>query len=269
VSVDFRDPKISIEHIMPQTLSNDWKTELGTDYDVIHKKYLHNIGNLILTEFNGEIGNKPFADKKDKLNKSSLYYRLDVTNRTSWNETDILEHREIMISCFLNTFPLPDTHKTSDNWNIKSVEKINFSPFDDEAGEIAEGNKPIKLIINSENITVNTWQDVFIEFLKWVKKNENYDYDYDSILINQEKLFANSNTIIKWKRYKLLMNENTDLTHRYKTFEGGFWDSKKTILDDNLEFIHVNASAKTFINRIARIMELLGMSTDFVEIVLK
>lgn len=29
VSVDFRNPKITIEHIMPQTLEDSWKEELG------------------------------------------------------------------------------------------------------------------------------------------------------------------------------------------------------------------------------------------------
>ncbi|MGH2643117.1 MAG: HNH endonuclease family protein, partial [Chitinophagaceae bacterium] len=64
VAVDFRNPKITIEHIMPQALEGSWKVALGEKFDEIHKTYLHTIGNLILTEFNSEIGNKPFAEKK-------------------------------------------------------------------------------------------------------------------------------------------------------------------------------------------------------------
>jgi uncharacterized protein with ParB-like and HNH nuclease domain len=267
VAVDFRNPKISIEHIMPQTLSNFWKDELGEDSENIHKQYLHNIGNLILTEFNGEIGNKPFADKKDKLNKSSLNFRLDITGRTSWNETDIKDHQKNMISWFLETFPLSENYKTADNWNTRSVEKVNFSPLDDEAGEIAEGNRPSKLIINSKEVEVKTWQDVFIESLKWIKKSA--DYDYDSILLNQEKLFGNEYIIVKWKNLKSLIDEHIDKGKRYKTFEGNVWDSKTTVLEDELEFIHINASAKTFINRIANIMNQFGMSDEYVEIILK
>ncbi|MDR1974305.1 MAG: DUF262 domain-containing HNH endonuclease family protein [Bacteroidales bacterium] len=267
VAVDFRNPKISIEHIMPQTLSNFWKDELGEDSENIHKQYLHNIGNLILTEFNGEIGNKPFADKQDKLNKSSLNFRLAVTSRTSWNETDIKNHQKNMISWFLDTFPLPENYKTADNWNTRSVEKSNFSPLDDEAGEIAEGNKPLKLIINSESIAVTTWQDVFIEFLKWIKKNS--DYDYESILLNQEKLFGNEYIVIKWKNLKSLMEEHTKKGKFYKTFEGNLWNSKTTVLEDGLEFIHINASAKSFVSRIANIINLLGMPDNSIEIVLK
>ena len=50
----------TIEHIMPQKIGQEWKSELGVDFEFIHDTYLHNIGNLILTEFNSEIGNKPF-----------------------------------------------------------------------------------------------------------------------------------------------------------------------------------------------------------------
>jgi uncharacterized protein with ParB-like and HNH nuclease domain len=67
VAVDFRNPKITIEHIMPQTLEDHWKSELGENFNEIHKNYLHNIGNLILTEFNSEIGNKSFKEKKKKI----------------------------------------------------------------------------------------------------------------------------------------------------------------------------------------------------------
>lgn len=73
VSADFRNPKITIEHIMPQTLEDSWKVELGENYKDIHKNYLHNIGNLILTEFNSEIGNKPFEEKKRKGNWKHLH----------------------------------------------------------------------------------------------------------------------------------------------------------------------------------------------------
>jgi hypothetical protein len=67
--------KNATSFFIPQTLSNAWETELGNNYNTIHKKYLHNIGNLILTEFNGEIGNKPFADKK--INSTNLLFITD------------------------------------------------------------------------------------------------------------------------------------------------------------------------------------------------
>jgi len=117
VSVDFRNPKITIEHLMPHKLDDSWKVELGEYFDAIHKNYLHNIGNLILTEFNSEIGNKSFEEKKRKLNTSSLNYRLDVINKNIWNEKSIKEHQANMVNWFLETFQLPEQYQEKENWN--------------------------------------------------------------------------------------------------------------------------------------------------------
>ena len=51
VAVDFRNPKITIEHIMPQKLDESWKVELGQQFEEIHSLYLHNIGNTRCSSF--------------------------------------------------------------------------------------------------------------------------------------------------------------------------------------------------------------------------
>ncbi len=115
VTVNFRSDKVTIEHIMPQKLSKEWKKELGANWEEVHKKYLHNIGNLILTEFNEEMGNKSFAEKKKRLMASNLSYRLSIINEDTWNEESIIRHRDRMIKWFLETFPLPDEYKHNNN----------------------------------------------------------------------------------------------------------------------------------------------------------
>ena len=53
-----------VEHVMPQSLTDEWKTHMGEDADH-HKKWLHTPGNLTLLgkECNQEISNKPFEEK--------------------------------------------------------------------------------------------------------------------------------------------------------------------------------------------------------------
>src|SRR5690554_1283940 len=266
VSVDFRNPKITIEHIMPQKLDDDWKMELGEHYEETHKNFLHNIGNLILTEFNSEIGNKSFVEKKRKLNTSSLNYRLDVIKRNVWNEQSIKEHQTNMINWFLDTFPLPDQYKDKANWNTQTVESILFSPLDSDAGDIAEGNKPIELHIFDDIIKVNSWQDVFIKFLKFLKEKPEYDFEY--ILDNQLDMFRRDETILKWSSLKELIDSNVDLTSRYKTFDGKVWDKVKELSDDLL-FIHINISASNCMSRIASVMEKLFLPDNSIQIKLK
>lgn len=266
VSVDFRDSRITIEHIMPQKLDESWKTELGTNYEFIHKEYLHNIGNLILTEFNSEIGNKSFKSKQIKLNSSSLNYRLTVINKNTWNEQSIKEHQKEMIDWFLATFPLPNIYQEKANWNERINESTSFSPLDSDASDIAEGNKPSEIIIENNLIKVSTWQDVFIKFLKYIKENKTFGFDF--IIENQTELFRKEDVIIRWSILENLLNNNIDLSNRYKNLDGKVWDKVNNLTSEEL-FIHINISASTCMNRINSIMNKLNMTENSFEIKLK
>ena len=266
VAVDFRNPKITIEHIMPQKLEESWKVELGEKYQEVHKTYLHNIGNLILTEFNSEIGNKSFEEKKKKLSTSSLHYRLDIISRNTWNEQSIIEHQENMTNSFLATFPLPDEYREKANWNTQSKENTTFSPLDIDANETAEGNKPVELHIEGNIIKVKTWQDVFIKFLKYLKDNPAYDFGF--IVDNQTELFKREDTIIKWRTLKDIIDTNVDMSNRFKTFDGKVWDKVRD-LDDELIFIHINISASTCMTRISNVMNKFNMNEESVKVLLR
>lgn len=54
----------TIEHIMPQTLTKEWERDLGKNFQAIHDKYLHTIGNLTLTGYNQEYRNNSFQEKR-------------------------------------------------------------------------------------------------------------------------------------------------------------------------------------------------------------
>lgn len=55
----------TIEHIIPQTLTEEWKRDLGENFQAIHDKYLHTIGNLTLTGYNEKYSNNSFQEKRD------------------------------------------------------------------------------------------------------------------------------------------------------------------------------------------------------------
>ncbi|WP_154416388.1 DUF262 and DUF1524 domain-containing protein [Helicobacter pylori] len=56
---------LTVEHIMPQTLKGEWERDLGENFQAIHNKYLHTIGNLTLTGYNSTYSNKSFKEKQD------------------------------------------------------------------------------------------------------------------------------------------------------------------------------------------------------------
>lgn len=55
------DDKLQLEHIMPQTLNDQWRKSLGDDYEVLHQDLVNNIGNVTLIRHNQELGNKPLG----------------------------------------------------------------------------------------------------------------------------------------------------------------------------------------------------------------
>src|SRR5262249_2848069 len=63
---------LQIEHIMPQTLNAEWKTDLGDKWEAVHSQFLNTIGNLTLTGFNPELSSLPFMKKRPLYAASHL-----------------------------------------------------------------------------------------------------------------------------------------------------------------------------------------------------
>ncbi|GAA9146740.1 DUF262 and DUF1524 domain-containing protein [Helicobacter pylori] len=82
----------TIEHIMPQTLTKEWKRDLGENFQAIHDKYLHTIGNLTLTGYNQEYSNNSFQEKKDMekgFKDSPLKLNQSLKDLESFGEKEI------------------------------------------------------------------------------------------------------------------------------------------------------------------------------------
>lgn len=266
VSVDFRNPKITIEHIMPQRLTPAWEKSLGEDFEKIHEKYLHNIGNLILTEFNSEIGNESFDFKKKKLSTSSLFYRLDVIECEGWKENEIINHQKKMIQWFLETFPLPEQYRQTSNWNTKILDVTVFSPLDNEAGDMAGGNKPTKLRIGDKEIKVSKWKDVYLEFMTFMK--DSGLYDFQTIIENQTELLGREDSILTWASLEKMIESDETLRGKYNSFDGLPWNKVMNLSRDTL-FIHVNFNTPSMMGRIANVMNKFCIPADYVSITLK
>ncbi|MGL2733462.1 GmrSD restriction endonuclease domain-containing protein [Helicobacter pylori] len=84
--------KCEIEHIMPQTLNKEWERDLGENFEAIHEKYLHTIGNLTLTGYNAEYSNKSFQEKRDMekgFKQSPLKLNQSLKDLESFDEKEI------------------------------------------------------------------------------------------------------------------------------------------------------------------------------------
>jgi hypothetical protein len=86
--VDFS--KLTIEHVMPQTISNNrhgkaWKEMLGEEWEKIHDTLLHTLGNLTLTGYNTELSNSAFDIKQVELDRSHLDLNNYFTGLPRWD----------------------------------------------------------------------------------------------------------------------------------------------------------------------------------------
>lgn len=102
---------LSIEHIMPQNknLSMSWQKMLGENWHSVHEKYLHTLGNLTLTGYNSELGDKPFEKKKEKLEETITHIAVlysDVKDKSEWNSVNMEKRAKRLAEIILKLFPI-------------------------------------------------------------------------------------------------------------------------------------------------------------------
>ena len=91
---------VQIEHIMPQTLTDEWKKELGPEWERVFGQWLNTVGNLTLTAYNQELSNRPFQDKVNGFDNVKGYKQSNfelskpLANEAHWNEATIRKRGE-------------------------------------------------------------------------------------------------------------------------------------------------------------------------------
>lgn len=118
------DPnKLTIEHIMPQELTKQWKDILGGDYKRIQSEYLNTLGNLTLTGFNSEMGNRSFEEKKASgFVNSGVFLNKDLLNLESWTEEEIIKRAEKLSGYVSNVWAFPKLEEEKINKYKKVIE---------------------------------------------------------------------------------------------------------------------------------------------------
>ncbi len=118
-SRDYFNPRnFTIEHVMPQTLTPEWKDELGADYSRVHKKYLHTVGNLTLTKYNSEMSNRSFIEKKTMEGgfiQSGSRLNSYICMQDTWNENKIKDRAEKLAEQALLIWPGLNAPAIADN----------------------------------------------------------------------------------------------------------------------------------------------------------
>jgi uncharacterized protein with ParB-like and HNH nuclease domain/predicted transport protein len=121
--------KYTIEHIMPQTITDEWKIELGDEWEEIHDKYLHRLGNLTLTGYNSEYSNNSFKEKRDMekgFGDSHLLLNKDLSRLENWNKNEIENRANNLIV------------KAKEIWSYPKIDPDKLKEYKKETKQIAK-----------------------------------------------------------------------------------------------------------------------------------
>ena len=150
---------ISIEHIMPQTLSDKWKGALGSDWERIHQQYLHTMANLTLTGYNSQYSNLTFLEKRDMekgFKESAFRLNNYVKSCDQWTETELQQRQKDLLGVFLKLYPMPQT-----TFAPVKIEAESAS-MEDEDFEFT-GRKLQAYYFHGVRYSVPTWKDMLLQ----------------------------------------------------------------------------------------------------------
>lgn len=153
----------SIEHIMPQTLNDAWREQLGPDADKIHKTWLHRLGNLTLTAYNSTYSNSPFSQKRDMekgFKSSRLWLNHYVAGCEHWGEEQMAERSQNLVAKALEVWPYPESQKQAALDQAQAEPKQPLVTFDyclAEGVQDLNGTKPVGFEFNGAHYDVKSW----------------------------------------------------------------------------------------------------------------
>ncbi|WQX82033.1 DUF262 and DUF1524 domain-containing protein [Helicobacter pylori] len=138
--------KCTIEHIMPQTLTEEWERDLGENFQAIHEKYLNTIGNLTLTGYNEKYSNNSFQEKRDMekgFKQSPLKLNQSLKDLESFGEKEIEKRANDLADWALKIWTYPNLDaETLEKYKPKKEKKAydlssyNFGPDSRELFDI-------------------------------------------------------------------------------------------------------------------------------------
>lgn len=121
-AVDGKQYVWTIEHIFPQgeNIPQPWvemiaegNTEKAKE---LQQQHVHKLGNLTVSGFNSNLGNKSFEDKRDRTDKqgrfvgykNGLYLNQELSTKTEWNIESIQERTVELVEELIEMFSLEE-----------------------------------------------------------------------------------------------------------------------------------------------------------------
>lgn len=158
----------TVEHVMPQTLTNDWRTELGDHADEVYDKWLHRLANLTLTAYNSELSNMNFGEKSGRsfttLKNNVISYVSSahhislneyIADQQHWGEPELQKRAESLAERAKEIWPMPEYH-----FQPPKVFDYPYSLLENTDSRMFIGMKPTGFTLLGDDFRVTTWRGV-------------------------------------------------------------------------------------------------------------
>lgn len=153
----------TIEHIMPQTLSDRWREYLIEQKDTSYDLYVHRLGNLTLTKENSKLSNNLFSEKKQEYEESNYKLTRALTKYKDWTSKEIQSRSAKLSEIAVDIWPLPLKYNQEKEQKV-SRSGVVFTLDDDP--ELFNGTKPSTIMFYDDVINVGSWIEVYTEVHK-------------------------------------------------------------------------------------------------------
>ena len=154
--------ELSVEHIMPQTLTPAWQEALGDDFSRIHETWLHTIANLTLTGYNSQYSNRPFSEKKvieNGFKQSGLRLNQFVAQFDKWTEDEMILRRDKLAELAKTIWAYPETTY------LPEIRLDDEVPIGDE-DFVYSGRKITSFRLLGTPYTESEWTSAMVTILK-------------------------------------------------------------------------------------------------------
>ena len=153
----------SIEHIMPQYLTQAWREALGPNSEEIHATWLHRLANLTLTAYNPNLSDAPFTKKRDAIpggfSDSGLRLNQAIAKLDRWGEPELKAREEALCAQALRLWPFPKT-------DFRPPERQWAACTLADTGIPLSNRKPARYAYHSDPIPVKDWSALFTGVLR-------------------------------------------------------------------------------------------------------
>lgn len=197
---------LTIEHIMPQNknLSTAWQNMLGEDWQNVRDTYLHTLGNLTLTGYNSELGDKAFEEKKELLatvhTKVVILYE-DVKDCDAWNAEAIESRANHLASMVVTLFPIVQPEKEV------SFADPRYREYTCDDPDEATYKAPNYYILQGERVNTNNFADMLRSIISRL-------YAIDKTII--EDMARKNERLLSWSQNIMFSYDVEQISGDYK-----------------------------------------------------